>query len=109
MKLLLVPIAFMVSTLAPTCVLADDEGSPSTFIQRMMDYGIFLATDIENDSPRLVVGPEFYESDLESKQTAVAIVYQYYVEFDSAYDTLRIIDGSSGAQVGTYTAEGLQL
>lgn len=88
---------------------ADDVIDRQQFIQRLTEKGIFLSTDVQNGIPRLVVTPEFYESDIESKQTATRVVYEYYLEIDEAYDTLVIIDGSTGTQIGTYTAEGLQL
>lgn len=95
--------------LLPTICSADVQADRQGFIQRMTNNGIFLSTSIEEGVPQLVVMPNFYDSDLESKQTAVRIVYQYYTELDSAHDILIIIDSSTGAQVGVYTADGLQL
>lgn len=95
--------------LVPIIGWADQQSDRLTFIQRLTDRGIFHSTNVEYGAPRLVVTQEFYESDIESKQTAVRIVYEYYFELDNSYDTLRIIDGSTGADIGTYTVEGLQL
>lgn len=92
-----------------TELAADTQADRLAFIERLTNKGIFLSTGFEDGVPRLVVTPDFYESDLESKQTAVGIVYQYYVELDSAYDSLVIIDGTTGAQIGMYTADGLEL
>lgn len=88
---------------------ADDQSDRVSFIERLTSKGIFQSVGIVDDVPRLVVSPDFYDSDFESKQTAVGIVYQYYFMLDSAHRTLLIIDGATGAQIGTFSADGLQL
>ena len=73
------------------------------FIDKLIRKGIFKKIEVPGNLPRLWVKPLFYALDYDDKETFVSVVYAYYFDGTNYTDTVRIIDSSSGKQVGTYS------
>jgi hypothetical protein len=93
--------------LAPLAASADVQDDRAAFIDRMTAIGLVMGHSTSDGVVTLVVSSDFADSDFDSKEQVVGVVFRYHQELNQAVRSLDIIAWSSGAKVGTY--DGTQL
>lgn len=79
-------------------------------MKKLGSEGIFQKIVVPGNLPRLYVAPRFYRLDFDTKQNFVSVVYAYYFDGKNVTDAVRIYDGRSGKEIGSYTVtQGLKL
>lgn len=81
-------------------------------IQKLIAEEVFEKVDMAEGTPlKLSVRPAFYALDFERRQSAVGVVYGYYLAGASADGQIILRDAASGKEVGKYhpQAGGLEM
>lgn len=72
-------------------------------IEKLIGQEIFQKVEMPGSLPRVWVRPAFYALDFETKEKFVSVVYAYYFDGTDITDSVRVIDGMSGKEVGNYS------
>lgn len=100
---------------ADTTRVATIDKSPSMqaerkgFLERAIQEGAFQKIETPGSLPRVWVKPGFYTLDFDDKASYVSVVYAYYFDGSDQSDLVRIFDGKTGKEIGSYSDSGLRL
>lgn len=72
------------------------------FLQKLLNEGIFIKIDTPGTLPRVHVGPKFHVLDFETKQKFVEVVYAYHFPRKKDDGIVRVFDGQTNHEIGTY-------
>lgn len=79
-------------------------------IDEMIEKRVFTKVERPGQLPYVYVGRNFYTITVDSKRTILGVVYAYYYDGSENTGLIRIFDGMSGKQIGTFSTElGLDL
>jgi hypothetical protein len=73
-------------------------------IRRLTGERVFLKIEMPGNLPRLWVGPVFHTLDFDTKSSFVSVVYAYHFDGNDFSDAVRIFDGRTGKEIGTFAA-----
>lgn len=79
------------------------------FIEKMKLLNVIQKIETPGNLPRVYVAPAFYAADFDSKRNFMSVVYAYHFDGSGISDLVRIYDGRSGKEIGTYSPAGLRL
>lgn len=84
----------------------DSQAIRRELIQRLIADGVFQKVDpAEGDPLEVWVQPAFYSLDFELMQSAVGVVYGYYLTESHYGGSVILRDATSGKDVGKYHPE----
>lgn len=79
-------------------------------IGKLISQRVFMKIEMPGNLPRLWVGPRFAALDFDTKSSFVSVVYAYHFDGTDISDTVRVFDGRTGKEMGSFTiTEGLSL
>lgn len=78
-------------------------------IGRLTVQGVFTKTETPGNLPRLFVGPRFHLLDIDDKEKFLGVVYAYFFSGTGPTDLVRVFDGRTGKEIGTFDRTGLKM
>ncbi len=89
---------------------AETQAKRYNYIQELIAKGVILKVEKPSTLPHVWVTPAFYTLDFDMKQTFISVIWTYYIVQDSEATTVRLFDGKTGKQIGTFDQySGLKL
>jgi ribosomal protein L37AE/L43A len=81
----------------------DAQQARKELIEKLINQGIFLKVEMSASLPRVWVKPVFYRLNFDTKERFINVVYAYYFDGTNMSDSVRVIDGHSGKEIGDYS------